>query len=163
MDRSVLDVFQPPETDGYLVVLVGAAGSERSDWAERRFNQTQIVSEDVLRGMVGDDSLDPKTRTPGVDLLERIVDIRLDRRLVTVIDSVGLDKSQRIRWLKKAQDRQLLAFAILFETDVQACVDRNSTRDRPLPATIVRRQAERCLEIADTIEEEGFILTRLAS
>ena len=142
--------------DPSLVVLVGASGSGKSTWAAAHFQPNEIVSLAQLRAAVGENRDDPTSTPMAYELLERIVDVRLERGLRVVVDTDGLDDGRRGRWQAAAQARSTPSFAVLFRTDVDICLSRNERRPHPQPASTIRRQAARAGEITPTIEAEGF-------
>ena len=74
-----------------LVVLVGMSGSGKSTWAAAHFAPEQIVSSDMLRAAVGAGEDDMTASDDAFALLEQIVERRTQRRLTTVVDTLGLD------------------------------------------------------------------------
>ena len=56
--------------DPALVVLVGAAGSGKSTWAQARYRAEEIVSFDALRGVVGSGPHDLDASIDAFALLE---------------------------------------------------------------------------------------------
>lgn len=78
-----------------LVVLVGPSGSGKSTWAAERFPTDRIVSADRLRAMVGEDEHDQRAGADAFAVLDLIVDRRLKRKLLTVVDTLGLDREHR--------------------------------------------------------------------
>lgn len=138
------------------MVLVGPIGSGKSTWAQGHFSSNEIVSLANLRSAVGENEYDRRATVVAYELLERIVDARLERGLSVVIDSDGLDDGRRSRWLAAAQANSISARAVLFTTDVEMCLANDVGRPNPQPTTIIKRQAARCNEIRPTLEREGF-------
>ena len=58
-----------------LLVLVGASGSGKSTWAAEHFANTEIISSDSLRALVGAGEYDQSASAAAFDVLERIVDV----------------------------------------------------------------------------------------
>jgi predicted kinase len=139
-----------------LVVLVGPIGAGKTTWAQANFGHNEVVSLASLRGAVGESEYDRKATVVAYELLERIVDVRLERGLSVVIDTDGLDDRHRSRWLAAARAKSIPVRAVLFTTDVEACLARDADRPHPQPATIIKRQAARCREIRPVLEREGF-------
>jgi predicted kinase len=79
-----------------LVVLVGPSGAGKSDWAAQHFDAAEIVSSDVLRSLVGEGPHDQRAGTDAFAVLDEVVDRRLRRGLLTVVDSLALDGARRI-------------------------------------------------------------------
>src|SRR5215469_16336031 len=99
---------------GAMVVLVGPAGSGKSTWAVRHFLPTQIISSDACRGMLADDESDQTVSRDAFRLLYFILNERLRRGLVTVVDSTALQPSARAEMLKIAAQHGRPAIAIVF-------------------------------------------------
>lgn len=149
---SALAEFPRPS----LVVLVGAIGAGKTTWAQSNFRANEIVSLASLRGAVGKNDHDRAATKVAFELLERIVEVRLERGLSVVIDTDGLDDGRRTRWLGVARSNSIPAWVALFTTDAETCLARNALRPSPQPATIVKRQAARCGEIRPVLEHQGY-------
>jgi F420-dependent oxidoreductase-like protein len=139
-----------------LVVLIGPSKSGKSTWAMDTFSMTEIVSSDRLRGMVGAGEDDQSAGTAAFDLLERIVTERVRRGLTTVIDTTGLSGEDRSRWVDLAHGASMPVHAIVFDTPPEVCARRNKESDRPLPASVLKRQVSRFRAAREAIEGEGF-------
>jgi predicted kinase len=149
-----LTIAEFPEPS--LVVLVGPIASGKSTWAQTRFRRNEIVSLARLQGAVGRDDYDRQATRVAYELLERIVDVRLERELTVVIDTDGLDDGRRSRWLAAAEAHSIAAVAVFFSVDVETCLARNSASPNPRPDTIVKRQAARCSELGPRLASAGF-------
>src|ERR687886_2389911 len=84
--------------DPCLVVLVGATAAGKSDWAARWFHPDQIVSSDRLRAVVGTGERDVRASRDAFEVLDLIVAKRMARRLLTVVDSTGLEAPRPAAW-----------------------------------------------------------------
>jgi hypothetical protein len=73
-----------------LVLLIGASGSGKSTFARRHFRPTEIVSSDVRRGLVADDENDQAATPDAFALLHAMLDLRLKRRRLTMVDALRL-------------------------------------------------------------------------
>jgi F420-dependent oxidoreductase-like protein len=139
-----------------LVVLVGASSSGKSSWAAGTFRDTEIVSSDRLRGIVGAGEDDQQAGTAAFSILEQIVEERMRRRLTTVIDSLGFDGDNRRRWVGLAHDAGLPAFAVVFDTPPEQARARNDERSRPIPKSVLERQLSRFRVVQAEIDDDGF-------
>ncbi|MBK5269259.1 MAG: AAA family ATPase, partial [Acidimicrobiia bacterium] len=139
-----------------LVVLVGPSGSGKTTWAETNFASGQVVSSDALRAAVGTGQHDQRASTDAFAVLESIVDARLKRGLVTVIDTLGLNAEDRQRWRDKATATEMPCIAIVFDTDAKTCKDRNKRRSRSIPPNALDGQIARYAETRPLLETEGF-------
>src|SRR3954469_15828919 len=97
--------------DPCLVVLVGATGSGKTQWAHEWFHPDQVVSSDRLRAVVGTGERDQRASRDAFKLLDLIVDKRLRRRLTTVIDTTGLEEARRDAWRSLAERHRIPAYA----------------------------------------------------
>src|ERR1700687_1777828 len=82
-----------------LVVLVGPAGAGKSVWAAANFRPDQVVSSDALRGLVGTAEHDQRAGTDAFAVLDLVLERRLARHLLTVVDTLGLDPGRRAAYL----------------------------------------------------------------
>ena len=139
-----------------LVVLVGASSSGKSTWAAGTFRDTEIVSSDRLRGMVGAGEDDQQAGTAAFSILEQIVEERMRRRLTTVIDSLGFDRDNRRRWVGLAHDAGIPVFAVVFDTPPEKTRARNTERPRPIPKTVLDKQLTRFRAMQAEIDDDGF-------
>ncbi len=139
-----------------LVLLVGPSGSGKTVWAQENFASAQIVSSDELRGRVGIDEYDQKASKDAFELLEAIVEKRLKRGLVTVIDTLGLNHEQRVRHRALAAEHDVPCYAVGFDTPPKLCRERNQQRSRPVPAKVLSGQIKQWEQLRDSLAEEGF-------
>jgi F420-dependent oxidoreductase-like protein len=139
-----------------LVVLVGPSGSGKSYWAAQNFRPEQIVSSDALRAAVGLSEQDQRAGTDAFDVLDLIVERRLARKLLTVVDTLGLDRDRRARYLDLARRHHMTVHAVVFDTPADVCRARNRTRARPLPAPVLAGQLKARDQAAVDIAAEGF-------
>ncbi|MGD2100615.1 MAG: TIGR03560 family F420-dependent LLM class oxidoreductase [Acidimicrobiia bacterium] len=139
-----------------LVVLVGPSGSGKSTWASEHFEPTEVVSSDTLRSVVGAGEDDQTAGTAAFQILEIVVAERLGRGMTTVVDTLGFDAESRARWVRMAHDAGIPAHCIVFDTPPAMCAERNSSRDRPIPKTVLNRQIRRFAEIRGLVEDEAF-------
>ncbi len=142
--------------DPALVVLVGPSGSGKSTWAARHYRQQEVVSSDALRAVVGSGELDLDASADAFALLHQIVAGRSRRGLTVVIDTLGLDPDLRDRFREQGRAAGLPCVAVLFETSDAVCRERNSQRDRPVPARVLAQQLANVARVRDTILAEGW-------
>ena len=139
-----------------LIVLVGPSGSGKTTWAEANFKPGQVVSSDALRAAVGTGQHDQKASADAFAILEGIVEARLKRGLVTVIDTLGLNVEDRQRWREKAAAAGMPAIAVGFDTEAKICKDRNKRRSRSIPPKVLDSQITRYAETRPQLDAEGF-------
>lgn len=139
-----------------LIVLVGPSGSGKTTWAAANFESGQVVSSDALRAAVGTGQHDQTASADAFAVLETIVDARLRRGLVTVIDTLGLNAEDRQRWRAKATTAAMPAIAIAFDTDPKTCRARNKRRSRSIPTSVLTSQITRYDQTRPQLDDEGF-------
>lgn len=121
-----------------LVLLVGAAGSGKSTWAATFDNG--VVSTDACRALVGENQRDIRASDAAFDIVATAVANRLERGLFTLVDSTGLDRVQRERWLDEARRRGRPIHLVLFDVPATICRERNRNRADPVPQRVVDSQ-----------------------
>jgi F420-dependent oxidoreductase-like protein len=141
-----------------LVVLVGPSGSGKSTWAEAHFRSEQIVSSDRLRAIVGETEEDLGASQDAFGLVEQIVDLRVDRRLTTVIDTLGLDAGRRARWLELGRRHDMSTACIAFAATAADCRARNRARGKTVPDRILSLQVRQFNEQRAALDDEGYDL-----
>jgi protein phosphatase len=100
-----------------LVLLVGPAGVGKSTFARRVFPDTAIVSSDRCRAWISDDEDDQTATAEAFALLHDIVEKRLRRNRLTVVDATNLEAPSRRALIARANRHHVLAVAILFDAD----------------------------------------------
>jgi F420-dependent oxidoreductase-like protein len=146
-----------------LIVLVGPTGSGKSHWAARHFRPEQIVSSDALRQMVGFDETDQRAGTDAFELLDLIVSRRLARKLLTVIDTTGLDPARRAVYRQEAARHGVPCHAVVFDTPADVCKSRNRLKPRPVPNKVLASQLAARDTAVDQIAAEPFDAVHIAS
>jgi len=138
------------ETDA-LIVLAGPSGSGKSTWAREWFRAGQVVSSDELRGVVGEHEHDLRASAHAFEVLDAIVERRLERGLLTVVDSLGMDDERHARWCTYAQQHGRPTHLIRFDTDPATCRRRNKSRQTPVPAKVLSAQLKKWQEVSDRL------------
>jgi F420-dependent oxidoreductase-like protein len=123
-----------------LVVLIGPSGAGKSAWAAQQFRSEQVVSSDALRAVVGVSEDDQRAGRDAFEILDLIVDRRLSRRLLTVVDTLGLDPGRRAAYVALARRHRVPCHAVLFDTAADVCRARNRARARPVPTRVLAGQ-----------------------
>src|SRR5882724_8733699 len=123
-----------------LVALIGASGSGKSIFARRHFLPTEVLSSDFFRGLVSDDENDQAATHDAFDSLYFMLEKRLARGKLTVVDATNVRAEDRKRIVEKASKYHCFAIAIVLNTSEKICLERNSTRpDRAFGPHVVRR------------------------
>ncbi len=139
-----------------LVVLVGATAAGKSHWAGEWFPPDQVVSSDRLRAMVGTGERDQRASRDAFELLDLIVERRLRRGLVTVIDTTGLAAGRRAAWRGLAERHGVPAYAVVFDPPAAEVRERNRARGSPVPSKVVTGQLRESAEVFVLLADEGF-------
>ncbi len=140
-----------------LVLLVGVSGSGKSTFASRHFAPTEIVSSDVCRGLVSDDSNDQSATKDAFALVDTIAGIRLRRGLLTVIDATNVQRSARASLIALAKDHDLQVDAIVLDVGEQLATTRNEHRpDRTFGRPVIARQQRDLSKSLPRLKREGF-------
>lgn len=129
------------------MVLAGPSGSGKSTWAATWFRANQVVSSDGLRAVVGEHEHDQRAGSDAFDVLDMVIERRLARGLLTVVDTLGMDADRRAQWLEMARDAGRPTVLITFDTEDKTCRSRNRARRRPVPAKVLSGQLTRWNDI----------------
>jgi F420-dependent oxidoreductase-like protein len=140
-----------------LVVLVGASGAGKSTWAAANFRPDQVVSTDALRGLVGEGEHDQRAGKDAFDVLDLVLERRLKRGLLTVVDSLALDAKRRASLRSVADRFGVPCVAVGFEVADDVCRARNRARaGRPVPAKVLSDQLKTASRVLGVLRDEGF-------
>lgn len=140
-----------------LVLLVGASGSGKSTFAAKHFLPTEVVSSDACRGAVADDPNDQLATEDAFALLRFIVERRLKRGRLTVVDATNVRREDRQSLLRLAREADCMAVAIVLDIPDGVCTARNKLRpDRQFPSHVVRRHAQLVRRSLRSLRKEGF-------
>lgn len=140
-----------------LVALIGASGSGKSTFARNHFLPTEILSSDFFRGLVSDDENDQAASHDAFDALYYLLEKRLARGKLTVLDATNVRAEDRKRLVETARKYHCFAVALVIDTPERVCQDRNSKRpDRQFGPHVVRRQIADLRRGLRGLEREGF-------
>ena len=144
----------PPDA---LVVLIGASGAGKSTFAAAHFRPSQVLSSDAMRAMVADDPNDQSATESAFELLHTLLDLRLARGRLSVVDATNVEGWARERLLEVARRHRRPTAAIAIDLPLQVCLERNATRaDRSVPPAAVRRQHAALRRSIGSLADEGF-------
>lgn len=140
-----------------LVVLIGASGSGKSTFARQHFQSTEILSSDFFRGLVSNDENDQAATGDAFDALYYLLDKRLARAKLTVVDATNVRAEDRKRLIERARQHYCFAIAIVVDTAERVCHERNRSRpDRAFGPHVVRRQIIDLRRGLRGLQREGF-------
>lgn len=140
-----------------LVLLVGPSSSGKTTWADAQFREGQVLSTDRFRAFVGSGSHDQRASRRAFELVEQLIEERLDAGLLTVVDSLGLNREQRQRHIAMARAQGVPVYAVGFDTAAAVCKQRNDAQGRPVPVGVLNQQLKRWPVVRDDeLAEDGF-------
>ncbi len=140
-----------------MAVLIGATGSGKSTFARRHFKPTEILSSDTFRGLVSDDDTDQSATADAFEALHRLLEIRLRRMRLTVVDATNVQPQDRQKLIGIARKQHAIPVAIVLNVPEAICIERNAARpDRGFGPPIVHRQAGSLRRGFKGLEGEGF-------
>jgi predicted kinase len=153
--RSVSgSITLPPDA---LIVLVGIAASGKSTFASRHFRPSQVLSSDRLRELITDDPSAQGATDDAFDLLHRILDMRLRRGRLTVVDATNVEDWARAELLAVARHRRRPAIAVILDVPLEVALERNARRPSPRPPPAALRRQHRWLhDFVHAMGDEGF-------
>lgn len=122
-------------TEPGLVLLVGSTGSGKTTLAKRLFAEHETVSLDACRALVCGNPEDQSATLDATAVAEAIVEARLRRRLLTVLDATNVRGEDRQRWIAVAERTHSLVSAIILDPGMSFCHkaarSREGTRYNP--------------------------------
>src|SRR5260370_14202931 len=139
-----------------LVAFVGASGSGKSTLARRHFLPTEVLSSDFFRGLVSDDENDQTCTHDAFDALYYMIEKRLARGKLTVVDATNVRAEDRKRLVEHARKYHCFAVAIVVNTPEPVCQERNRGRsDRDFGPHVIHRQIGDMKRGLRGLEREG--------
>ncbi len=112
-----------------LVLLVGPTGAGKSTFAAKWFASDEVVSLDACRILVSGDVNDQSSTRDAVAVASAIVEARLSRRLLTVVDATNVRNEDRRRWIDLAERTHTMVTAIVLDPGMSFCHDHARRRD----------------------------------
>jgi F420-dependent oxidoreductase-like protein len=138
-----------------LVVLVGAAGSGKSTWANTHF-PGRVVGSDVLRALAGEGEDDLRASVDAFALLDDVIERRLRRKLTSVVDTLGNDPERRARWRQMAAAHHVPCHAVAMTTAPADIRRWNKGRSKRVPDAVLRAQLAEMAPVLDSVRAEPF-------
>ncbi|GAB3438594.1 hypothetical protein GCM10027517_11060 [Phycicoccus ginsengisoli] len=107
---------------------------------------------------MGSGEYDLEASADAFAVLDQVVAARARRGLTVVVDTLGLDPDSRDRYRELGRAAGLPCVAVLFLTPGRWCRERNTRRDRPVPARVLGQQLSRMPQVGAELAEEGWDL-----
>lgn len=147
--------------DPGLIVLIGAAGSGKSTFAERHFEAEDVLSSDAYRALIAGDEADQRATGAAFAALHRELDRRLAAGRLTVVDASNVETRARRALLVRSRAAALPATAIVLDLAAAVVLARNAARaTRVVDEIVVLRHLERLRRTLDgrgsRLRDEGF-------
>ena len=141
-----------------LVVLVGTSGSGKSTFAKKHFLGTEVISSDYCRGLVSDNENSLEATSDAFDLVHYMIEKRLKRGNLTVVDATNLRPEDRKKLIQLARKYHVFAIAIVLNLDKKIAYERNALR--PERATmgkhVIRNHFNTLQRHVKKLKKEGF-------
>lgn len=148
--------------DPSLVLLIGIAGCGKSSFARRHFAPTEVLSSDECRAMVADDPNDQSATSDAFSVLRFVLDKRLKRQRLTVVDATSLDREARKPYLGLARKYEVPAVAIVLDLPLDVCLERDRRRsDRTVGEEVLRRQRRDLERGLRQLDGEGYLTVQV--
>lgn len=147
-----------------LVVMIGVSGSGKSTFTKQHFAATQIVSSDFCRALICDDENDQSVNQEAFELLHWLVTKRLALGKLTVVDATNVKATSRQPLLNLAKTYSVPAIAIVFNFDLEFCLQQNAQRiHRVVPTEIIAEQFQELQTSISMLDDEGFQFVHVLS
>ena len=137
--------LEPP----ILTVLIGMPASGKSTYAAAHFPPSAIISIDACWERT-------YTSTGGEHLFWTLLETQLSRNTDTTTDRTSLDASTRTRLVYRGHQNGYAVHAVLLDTPYSVAVYRDSLRETPFVAAVLRRCYEKVTETRGRLLDEGF-------
>lgn len=140
-----------------LVLMIGVSGSGKSTFASLHFRPTQVLSSDALRAMIADDPTAQGATEDAFDLLHRLLEMRLRRGRLTVVDATNVEEWARRELMALARRHRRPVVAIVLDLPFETLLERNALRaDGARPRAALTRQARWLRDSLLSLPNEGF-------
>lgn len=142
--------------DFALVVLVGPSSSGKSSLARRFFRANEVLSSDSFRELVAGDAGSMEATQDAMAVLHDLLDRRLARRLLTVVDTTALYPQDRQALLEIGRKHYAPCIAVVLDTPLETCLAFNQTRSNPRKPGSIERMVRRLSGQVSLINKEKW-------
>lgn len=140
-----------------LVLLVGATGAGKTSFARKHFSPTEVVSSDHCRAMITDDENNQTVTEEAFEILNLIVEKRLQHRKLTVIDATNVLPKSRQLFLKMAKRNYAGIVLIVLDLPKAILEARLAARtDRHFGANVIEEHQQALTAFLEDVKREGF-------
>ena len=140
-----------------LVLLIGPSSSGKSTFARRHFLPTEVISSDDCRALVCDDENDMSSTDDAFDVLHYLVDKRLNRGKLTVVDATNLQPHARKPLLELAKKHHFFCVAIVFDLPEKVLYERHKQRpDRDFGDHVIRNHLRDLRRAQKSLRDERY-------
>ncbi|MFJ2629962.1 AAA family ATPase [Streptomyces sp. NPDC087532] len=146
---------------GTLCTLIGPPGCGKSGFAARYPNSWRVCL-DIYRELATDSEADQSATPVAAEIQALILDARLSRGLITLVDSTNVFPHVRAGLIARARYWQRPVAAVLFDMPLDVVEAQNASRDRVVPRHVVR-ELHQLLPDPEQLRAEGFGAVHLAS
>lgn len=140
---------QLPLESPILTVLIGMPGSGKTTYATAHFSPQTIISIDACWERSA-------TAADGEHLFWALLETQLARNTDTTTDRTSLDASTRARLVYRGHQHGYTLHAVLLDTPYSVAAYRDSLRQTPFVAAVLRRCYEKVTETRGELLDEGF-------
>lgn len=140
-----------------LALLIGPSGAGKSTFARRHFLPTEVLSSDRCRAWVCDDENDQSATPDAFEILHLIAAKRLKAGRFTVVDATNVQPQARKSLVALARHYHCPPVALVLDTPLWLCLERNAARrDRDLAEAVIRAHRSQLQSSLPGLEKEGF-------
>lgn len=127
-----------------LTVLVGIPGSGKSTYVEKNKQPNEeVLSSDRIRKELLSGEEDQTNNKLVFDTLYARARDFLSQGKDVIIDATNISLFERRRVLQNFADMQLKRVAIVFETPVEVCIERDEKRQRTVGRAVIEKYARK--------------------
>lgn len=139
-----------------LILLVGAAGSGKSTFAEKVFNTPNaiIVSSDACRKEISGDENNQKVTKEAFELFYKKIENGIIDRKQVVADATNLDEFGRNELYQIAQRHDVPVYALIFNIPLEIIKRQNKARDRIVPEYVIDKHFLKMKKLYQQVENE---------